>query len=664
MSPQHAQTMDDLHPEVKLTVISGPDAGLSLSFVQPKITIGRSPENDFVLSDGFVSGQHGEILARSVDEVEYRDLDSRHGSLIADEESTDRLHEDGERSDAIVDGCELQVGCTLIKVEIREAESETREFEDDTFAETQTVPKPGSDSDQEENDKVITQALEPVQSISRRFQSDDERLAILFRLAGELNGRTELDEILDLVVDATFDAFENANFFAITLVSNPQEVGEESPFYTRVRGDLPDYQNEDEEPIISTSILEHVVEREESVLFLKDSIGSEVTESILEAEITSCLCAPLVGQRSLLGVMEVDTRGRGGVFSRRDLDLFSVLASNVAFALERAELSSNIVEMFESFVAASVDAIEARDPTTAGHSQRVTKYTVRFAQKVNEIDEGPVGALELDRDELKELRYAALLHDFGKIAVAESVLQKEKRLEDVHLEQVEQRFETIVSKCFERRVRECVEREGELDVSALREVDADQRRFRSKLEEILERIRALADAQSLSDAELDWVKHLGAVSFEDADGTEYPYLTPFEERSMSIQFGTLNDEEWKKIKSHPAHSERFLGRIPWSDDLERVPMIAGAHHEKLDGSGYPKGLDTEQLIPQVRILTISDIFDALTASDRPYREAYSIEKAVEILRAEAEEGKLDPALVGVFIDEVLPEIRTLVPRTH
>jgi 3',5'-cyclic-nucleotide phosphodiesterase len=93
-------------------------------------------------------------------------------------------------------------------------------------------------------------------------------------------------------------------------------------------------------------------------------------------------------------------------------------------------------------------------------------------------------------------------------------------------------------------------------------------------------------------------------------------------------------------------------------------MIAGAHHEKLDGSGYPKGLGTEQLIPQVRILTISDIFDALTASDRPYREAYSIEKAVEILRAEAEEGKLDPALVEVFIDEVLPEIRTLVPRTH
>jgi len=657
---------ESLQPEIKLTVISGPDAGLSLSFVQREISIGRAPENDFVLSDGFVSGEHGEIVARSLEDVEYRDLASRHGSLVAGDESTDRLHDEGEQADDITDDCELQVGCTLIKVEIGRAEADTEEFDGDTLEGAEVVPEegPGPEPDAGDSDKVITQALEPVQSISRRFQSDDERLAILFRLAGELNGRTELDEILDLVVDATFDAFENANFFAITLVSNPEEVGEESPFYTRVRGDLPDYQNEDEEPIISTSILEHVVDREESVLFLKDSIGSEVTESILEAEITSCLCAPLVGQRSLLGVMEVDTRGRGGVFSRRDLDLFSVLASNVAFALERAELSSNIVEMFESFVAASVEAIEARDPTTAGHSHRVTEYTVRFAETVNEIDTGAVADLELDRDELRELRYAALLHDFGKIAVAESVLQKGKRLEERHLERIRYRFETIESKCFESRVRERVGGVGELDEGNLKTIDARQQQFRSKLETLYGRICRLANTQALSEEDLEWVEHLGSASFEAADGTEYPFLTPFEEQSLSIRFGTLNDDEWEEIKSHPAHSERFLERIPWSNDLRRIPTIAGAHHEKLDGSGYPKGLDAEDLIPQVRMLTIADIFDALTASDRPYRDAYSIEKAVEILRAESDSGKLDSDLVDVFIDRVLPEIRDLVPRTE
>ena len=647
------QATQKLDTQVKLTVISGPDAGMSLSFAQPEISIGRAPDNDFVLSDGFVSGSHGEIIARGDEEVVYRDLDSRHGSLIAIDNKTRRLHRDGDRSDTIADGCEVQVGCTLIKIEVDELPS------DSSFAVESDV-ETGEES--EGNDKVITQALEPVQSISQRFEADDERLAILFRLAGELNGLTELDEILHLVVDATFDAFPNANFFAITLVSEPEEVADESPFFTRVRGDLPDYESEGEEPIMSSSILEHVVESKESVLFLKDSIGAEVSESILEAEITSCLCAPLVGQRSLLGVMEVDTRGRGGVFSRRDLDLFSVLASNVAFAIERAELSSNIVEMFESFVAASVDAIEARDPTTAGHSERVTKYTIQFAEVVNEIEEGPASEMHLDTDKLKELRYAALLHDFGKIAVEESVLQKGKRLEEENLELLEQRFETIKAKAFEKWVRSAVEEGGRLTEEELAELDAKFEAFCEDVDQKRDKIREIAEAPGLSDEQMDWVESCGEESFEDVEGNAYRYLTPFEVESLSIPFGTLNDEEWEKIKSHPAHSERFLERIPWSEELEKIPTIAGAHHEKLDGSGYPKGLDSEELIPQVRMLTIADIFDALTASDRPYRDAYSVEKAVAILQDEADSGKLDPALVEIFADKVLPRIRDMVPE--
>jgi len=645
------QPQQDRETQVQLTVVSGPDAGKSLSFVQPEITVGRAPGNDFVLTDGFVSSFHGTIVANGTDEVVYEDLESRHGTLVALEEETRRLQQEGRQTNALVDGCEIQVGCTLIEVGVREISTDDDVESDPALGETEA----GSD-------KVITQALEPVQSISRGFDSDDERLAILFRLAGELNGRTELDEILDLVVDATFDAFPNANFFAITLVSEPEEVGTESPFFTRVRGDLPDYNEEDEEPILSTSILRQVVENQESVLFLKDSIGAEISESILEAEITSCLCAPLVGQRSLLGVMEVDTRGVGGVFSRRDLDLFSVLASNVAFAIERAELSHNIVEMFESFVAASVDAIEARDPTTAGHSHRVTQYTMEFAQTVNAVGEGPGADIELNRDELKELRYAALLHDFGKIAVEEAVLQKGKRLEDEHLELLEQRFETIKGLDYQKRLREAFDEADSVSADEFEDLEVDHRAFCDELEAKLARIREIADAPALEDEDIEWVEAVADESFVDSDGTEYPYLTPFEAESLSIRFGTLNDEEWEQIKSHPAHSERFLERIPWNEDLDRIPTIAGAHHEKLDGSGYPKGLEADELIPQVRMLTISDIFDALTASDRPYRDAYSVDRALSILEAEAEEGKLDEGLVEVFVNEVLGRIRDKIPK--
>ncbi len=648
-SREQAKQATDIR--IDLEVLSGPDTGKTLSFVQPEVTIGRASDNDYVLSDGFVSSYHGVIRTNGIGEVEYRDLESSHGSLVALEDGTRRLHKDGDLMEALADGCELQVGCTLIEVAIAQPRQDGGGESASEFG----------DQDEKESDKVITQALEPVQSISRGFETDDERLEILFRLAGELNGRTELNEILDLVVDATFDAFPNANFFAITLVTSSEEVGTESPFYTRVRGDLPDYSNQDEEPVLSTSILEHVVERQESILFLKDSIGAEVSESIVEADITSCLCAPLVGQRSLLGVMEVDTRGEGGVFSRRDLDLFSVLASNVAFALERAELSRNILEMFESFVAASVDAIEARDPTTAGHSERVTEYTMEFVQTVNDIDEGPVADIHLDRSERKELRYAALLHDFGKIAVDEAVLQKAKRLSESQIEVIEQRFEALKAGAFEKRVRDTFEKQEALSRETFEALDDEYEVFCERLDGYLDKINDIADAPSLTDEQIDWVESIGQERFVDVDGGEHRFLTPFEVDSLSIRFGTLNDEEWDKVKDHPSHSERFLERIPWSEQLDRIPTIAGAHHEKLDGSGYPNGMGDEELIPQMRMLTIADIFDALTASDRPYRDAYTVDRATAILEAEADEGKLDADLVEVFVQDVLPKISERVP---
>ncbi len=644
-----------------MTVVSGPDSGMSLSFAKPSITIGRGPDNDFVLSDGFVSGRHGVVEAAGPEEVVYRDEESRHGSLVVIDEDSHRL-EEGEDSvsDPIDQSCEIQVGCTLIK--LRVAQSTSRNTRMDVPS---TPPKLKSRragdgvgrAQRGEKDKVITQALEPVQSLNRRIESDHERLAILFRLAGELNGRTGLDDILQLVVDATFDAFPNANFFAITLASEPEEVGVEKPFFTRVRGDAA---NDGEEPIISTSIVEHVVRSEESVLFLKDSIGAEVTESILEAEITSCLCAPLVGQHSLLGVMEVDTRGQGGVFSRRDLDLFSVLASNVAFAIERAELSNNIVEMFESFVAASVDAIEARDRTTAGHSQRVTRYTMELAEALNHRNWGDLDDVELNDEKLKELRYAALLHDFGKIAVEEQVLHKAKRLPEERLRLIEKRFENIKLLKYRRLTEEALEDDG--DLTGAEDVEDRVAALSDELDEAFERVEEIAAAASLTDEQIGWVESFAERTYIDQQGVEHPYLTEDEVEGLTIQYGTLTEDEWAQIKSHPAHSERFLERIPWSDDLADIPEIAGAHHEKLDGSGYPKGRTADSLPIQVRMLTVADIFDALTASDRPYRDAFSIEKAVSILHEEAESGKLDPVIVEMFEKEVLPVIRPHIPK--
>jgi 3',5'-cyclic-nucleotide phosphodiesterase len=662
-------------PRIKLTVVSGPDSGMSFVYDQPKVTIGRNPKNDFVLTDGFVSGQHGAFERTNDGEVVYRDTESRHGSLVVVDSVSVRLHQDDDRpSERMMEnGAEVQVGCTLIRLDMMETRERLRPEDVEQKGSLQEVSELGSGDDapaekdgpgSDQHDKVITQALEPVQTISQRFE-DDERLGILFSLAGELNGLTGLDEILDRVVNATFDAFKNANFFAITLVSDPSKVDTESPFFTRIRGDLPAYDEaEDDEPIISTSILRHVVESQESVLFLKDSMGSNVTESILEAQITSCLCAPLVGQRSLLGVMQVDTRGQGGVFSRRDLDLFSVLASNVAFAIERAELSSNIVEMFESFVSASVNAIEARDPTTAGHSERVTEYTLKLAERVNNAEGGRLSNVSLSGDELTELRYAALLHDFGKIAVDEAILQKSKRLPEDRLSVIEQRFETIKLLDYRRRVhrkkRQATDQTPNSE--AFRELEKEHEAFCEEVDEHISAIRHAATATSLDEQEIQHIENIAARNYKDSDGEQQPFLTADEVRNLTIPSGTLNDEEWQAVKRHPMYSESLLERIPWSDDLEKIPTIAGAHHEKLDGSGYPEGMGSEELSIQVRMLTVADIFDALTATDRAYRDAFSVDQATQILRDEADEGKLDPECVRLFVDKVVPDIVEMIPR--
>jgi HD-GYP domain-containing protein (c-di-GMP phosphodiesterase class II)/pSer/pThr/pTyr-binding forkhead associated (FHA) protein len=649
---------------VTLTVLTGPDAGQSQTFTQAKIGIGRDPRSDFVLNDGFVSNRHGELLVER-GRVVYRDLKSRHGTLVLNQQASQRLQDrERERQIAVGDGAELQIGSTLLQMRVKPVAEPAMEATNPGIVRPGDATSDHTRPSGEIRQRFITTALKPVEVIDQSFEHSDRRLGILFRLAGQLNGLTALDDILDLIVEATFDAFPAANFFAVTLVKDVASVGAERPFLTRIRGTL-GAPEEDEEPILSLSILKRVVETRESVLFVKDSLGSQITQSIIDARITACMCAPLVGQRSLLGVMQVDTRGRGSLFSKHDLDLFNILASNVAFAIERARLAESIVEMFEGFVAASVNAIEARDPVTAGHSERVARYTLELAEVVNEIQTGPLANVHLNPNELTELRYAALLHDFGKIAVREDVLQKESRLPPAKMQMLRQRFALIKELTYGHWLRGYLHAletgQAQINGRGLSEIDARFVAFCKRLDEDLEWIEHINRAGFLKEEDFARVRELGSRHYIDPHGHRAPYLEPLEIENLCIARGTLNDDEWVNMRSHAAFSEDYLARIPWSEELRNIPCIAGAHHEKLDGSGYPGGLRGEQILPQVRMLTISDIFDALTASDRPYRKAAPIEKAVQILGWEADEHKLDRELVEVFSKLVIPRVRHYVP---
>ena len=635
---------------VSLTVLKGPDQGMTQSFRQPTVRVGRDKGNDFVLSDGFVSNEHAEFELGDGG-VRLRDLASRHGSIVVRDAEVEKLHQEETRREApLEDGDQIQVGSTLLEVTISKAPTSR-------YRQAKKVKQGGGEH-------LITAAHKPVQTINQRLGDSDTRMAALFHLAGELNGRTALEEILDLIVETIFDAFPATNFFAVMLGDDPETVSEREPFWSRTRGEV--VHGEDEELIMSTSIMRQALENRESVLFTRDTMGDEISKSIMDANITASMCAPLVGQKSLLGLMLVDTRGRGALYSRHDLELFNILASNAAFAIERVRLTQDIMEMFEGFVSASVNAIEARDPVTAGHSERVADYTLELAEVVNEVEAGSLHDVWLSQEELRELRYAALLHDFGKIAVSEDVIQKGARLPDGRMELIGQRFETIKQLAYRQSLRGYIQemeanREVEEASRGLKAIDREYDEVCRELDDLYGFLERIATKGYLEDEEIAQVQALGEQYYRGSNGKQRPYLTPMEVENLCIRKGTLNDEEWVEMRSHAALSEAYLDQIPWSDELQRIPCIAGAHHEKLDGSGYPKGLGEGAILPQVRMLTIADIFDALTASDRPYRKAASIDRAVEILYLEANEGKLDHQLVEAFEDLVVPRIAPRVP---
>lgn len=654
-------------PTIKMSVLSGPDAGLELTFCQSRITVGRGASNDFELKDGFVSNFHAELVHQQ-GQVVYRDLKSRHGSLVCVDNVSYHLHnKDKATAIPITTNTELQIGCTLVLLQLEQPATELAgevsslgeeisTSQEDFFDQLRQSPRPTPVP----RETMITSAIRPAQTMTRQFETTDKRLGVLFRLAGQLNGLNRLEDILDQIVEAAFDAFAAANFFSMTLIDDQSgELGETVLARHRQGSD-----DGDDEPVVSQSILKRVVETRESVLFVKDSLGVDLTQSIIDAQITACLCAPLVGQRSLLGVMEVDTRGQGSLFSKKDLDLFSILASLAAFALERARLSQSIVEMFESFVHASVNAIEGRDPTTAGHSERVALYTLALAEEVNTIEAGELASIHLNTDELTELRYAALLHDFGKIAVREDVLQKGKRLPELHLELIAQRFETIKALSYRELIQEpLIHGGGELlSLAQIRALDLRYKTLCEELDRDLAWLQDLAGVGFVTDEALERLMQLGARVYKDVHGHQMPYLTPFELENLGIRRGTLNEDDWENMRSHAAFSRDYLARIPWSPELKRVPCIAGDHHEKLDGSGYPRGLGAGEIVPQVRMLTIADIFDALTASDRPYRKAAPISRALSILDDEVRTGKLDGRLVEVFNARVVDKIKVHIPK--
>ncbi|HMA22492.1 MAG: HD-GYP domain-containing protein [Gemmatimonas sp.] len=341
-------------------------------------------------------------------------------------------------------------------------------------------------------------------------------------------------------------------------------------------------------------------------------------------------------------------------FDQHALELVSALASQAAVAIENGRLYEDIERLFEGFVTAAVTAIESRDPTTSGHSFRVATLTVGLAEAVDRAGEGPYRDVRFNRGQLRELRYAGLLHDFGKVGVREEVLTKAKKLYPEDMELIRHRFAYMMQAAdvgFERARADFLLTHGRDRYDAeLAELAQIRQSTREELCRFLDAITRANEPTVLAEGSFDALREIGRRTYVDFEGRERPLLGDEELQFLMIRRGSLDENERREIESHVTHTYRFLEQIPWTPELRGIPEIALGHHEKLNGRGYPRAVTAEAIPVQTRMMTISDIFDALTAGDRPYKRAVPWPRALDILRMEATEGMLDQHLLKSFID--------------
>ncbi len=346
-------------------------------------------------------------------------------------------------------------------------------------------------------------------------------------------------------------------------------------------------------------------------------------------------------------------------FDQDDVELAGSLASQAAVALENIFLIRSIENLFEGFVTAAVTAIESRDPTTSGHSFRVADLTVALAELVDKVDSGRFGGVQFTSDEIKEIRYAALLHDFGKVGVREHVLVKAKKLYPHQLDLMKERFR------YFRKAWEAEFYKTKLDFylqkpegfqDELRKLEMVHMSRLNSLDEFLAYILDNNEPHLLAQSEPEKLAAMALRKDLIPPGAETFLLTPEEVDLLSIRAGSLNDQERKEIESHVIHTYLFLSKIPWTSELKQVPQIAYGHHEKLNGSGYPNRFRADDIPVQTRMMTISDIYDALTASDRPYKKAVPFEKALDILASEVKNQRVDNDLFQLFLEGKIFEL--------
>ncbi len=348
----------------------------------------------------------------------------------------------------------------------------------------------------------------------------------------------------------------------------------------------------------------------------------------------------IIGVLQLINAQDPKT-GEIVPFSPSNQRLAESLASQAAIALTNRMLINQLENLFESFINLINSAIDEKSPYTGGHCQRVPALTMMLAEAVNETSSGPLSDFQMSDKDRYELKIAGLLHDCGKVTTPVHVVDKATKLEAIYdrIHLIDTRFEIL-----KRDAEIAMLKAGTPEARAacrerLRQIEEDRMFLRA----------ANIGAERMHEDDIERVKRIAEYRWTDISGHEAKFLSEDELKNLTIRAGTLTAEERQVINHHLVATIKMLEALPWPRHLKNVPEYAGGHHERMDGKGYPRGLKRDQMSVQARVMGIADIFEALTAKDRPYKKGKTLSESLDILGKFSLNGHVDPDLFDVFV---------------
>jgi len=364
----------------------------------------------------------------------------------------------------------------------------------------------------------------------------------------------------------------------------------------------------------------------------------------------------IIGVLQLLNAMDSET-GEIIPFSNEFVDMIASLASQAAIALTNTQLIEELKALFYAFIKSIATAIDEKSPYTGGHIKRVVYLSTVLAEKINEARTGPFALVTLTNEELEELRLSAWMHDVGKITTPEHVVDKSSKLETIfdRGKLIETRFhlfaKSIETEFLRRKIK--ILQEKPVDSAGIKNLDREMKETLQLLEQDLEFVKSCnSSGEFMNDEKISHLREIASKTCK-LFGRREPYLNEEELENLSIRKGTLDYKERKIVENHAAMTLKILKQLPFPRQLSHVPDYAGSHHERLDGSGYPHGLSDKELPLQSRILAIADIFEALTAKDRPYKKPMNLSQAIKIMKFMKEDRHIDPDLYDLFVQSGL-----------